>query len=108
MSALRRYAPLRPSRGTVWPPEVRTAITQRDRTCVGEKLSWPSHAFLGWYRLEVDHVRASGAMGRKSASTEDNGVLLCGPCHRWKTSNGRIARPLLLEYLSRFYPASVA
>ena len=105
--SLTRRTPLRPSRGTGWPPDVRTAITQRDRTCVGEKLGWSSHPFLGWYRLEVDHVRASGAMGRKSRSTEDNGVLLCAPCHRWKTSHGKEARPLLLEYLARF-PASVA
>jgi len=38
-------------------------------------------------------------MGMKSPSTEDNLVVLCGAHHRWKTENGREARPLLLAYL---------
>ena len=75
---------------------------------MGEKLGWPSHAFLGWYSLESDHVRASHGTGMKSRSSEDNGVLLCGPCHRWKTEHGKEARPLLLAYLARFYGSEAA
>jgi hypothetical protein len=44
----------------------------------------------------------------KSRSTEDNGVLLDPWCHRWATEHGKEARPLLLEYLARWYPAGVA
>lgn len=102
---MRRYGSIRPSRGTTWSAEVRAAIHARDRGCVASRAGFPGHtACTG--SLEIDHVRASGAMGMKSRSTEDNGVVLCGSAHRWKTEHGREARPLLLAYLERFYPAA--
>jgi 5-methylcytosine-specific restriction endonuclease McrA len=98
---VRRYSPLKPSKGTTWSPEVRLAILRRDNfTCVGRLVGFPLRAnHMG---LELDHVRASHGIGMKSRSTADNGVALCGECHRWKTEHGREARPLLLAYLSTF------
>lgn len=93
---LRRYAPMKQSRGTVIPSDVRRAVVARDKVCVGLIAGFPGpHGGT----LEVDHVRASHAIGMKSSSTEDNLVLLCGLHHRWKTEHGREARPLLLAYL---------
>ena len=93
---LRRYAPMKQSRGTVIPSEVRRAVMKRDVVCVGLIAGFPgNHSGT----LELDHVRASHGIGMKSSSTEDNLVLLCANHHRWKTEHGREARPLLLEYL---------
>ena len=93
---MRRYAPMRQSRGTVIPSEVRRFVVHRDRVCVGLIAGFPTtHGGT----LELDHVRASHGMGMKSRSEPDNLVLLCGNCHRWKTDHGREARPLLLRYL---------
>ena len=97
---LRRYAPIRASRGTTWPPEVKAAILARDQGCVGYRVGFPDST-CDFY-LEVDHVRASHGIGLKSESTRQNGVTLCGRHHRWKTDNGKRARPLLLAYLARF------
>ena len=103
---LRRYQPLKSGSGTRWPTDVARAIRERDLDrCVGPSAGLPLAGFLSpthWLGLEIDHVRASGALGKKSRSTVDNGVLLCGSCHRWKTEHGREARPLLLRYLERF------
>ena len=100
---LRRYAPIRPSLGTRWPPEVRAEITRLDGgRCVCERAGFPPEvvARCGG-SLETDHVRASGAVGMKSRSTVDNGATLSAECHRWKGLNGRIARPLLLDWIDR-------
>jgi 5-methylcytosine-specific restriction endonuclease McrA len=88
---------MKQSRGTVIPSEVRKAVVARDKVCVGMIAGFPEE-----HRgtLELDHVRASHAIGMKSASTSDNLVLLCAGHHRWKTEHGREARPLLLGYLS--------
>ena len=94
---IRRYAPIKPSRGTVIPPAIRLEVLQRDRRCVGYHLGWPG---LHTSALELDHVRASGGLGMKSPTTPDNLVALCGDCHRWKTANGRTARPQLIAYLA--------
>lgn len=93
---MRRYSTLRPSRGTTIPPELRIAVLQRDNGCVGRRLDWPGDCMGA---LELDHVRASHAMGMKSETTADNLVALCGSHHRLRTSYGRIFRPRLLEYL---------
>lgn len=100
---MRRLVGLRPSAGTTWPPEVRSAIRTRDRWCVAVRANFPlSPNFPNCAgTLEVDHVRASGGLGLKSRSTLDNGVLLCSRHHRWRTEHGREARPLLLAYLER-------
>lgn len=101
MNALRRYAPLGASRGTVIEPHIRARVLARDKGCVGRAVGFPTDCSGG---LELDHVRASHGMGMKSESSEDNLVSVCGSCHRWKTEHGREARPLLLTYLQRFYP----
>jgi hypothetical protein len=95
---MRRYSPMKPSRGTRWPAEVRGVIEDRDGSgiCVGRAVGFPVECAGS---LDLDHVRASHGMGMKSRSTVDNGVHLCGACHRWKTEHGREARPLLLAYL---------
>lgn len=95
---LRRYAPLKPSRGTVIPTDVRYRVHARDGGCVGPRAGLPGDC-LG--SVEQDHVRASGGLGMKSRSTPDNLVDLCAGHHRYKTLNGRRARPLLLAYLER-------
>lgn len=98
--SLRRYAPMRHSRGTVIPPSVRLEVMSRDGyRCVGPVVGFPVSEHTG--SLELDHVRASHGMGMKSATEASNLVALCGSCHRWKTSHGREARPLLLVYLER-------
>lgn len=93
---LRRYAPLKPSRGTTIPESVRAEVTYRDRACVGFVVGMPGDC-SGSY--ELDHVRASGALGRKSRSTADNLVRMCGAHHRVKTEHGREWRPRLVEYI---------
>lgn len=99
---IRRYAPIAPSRGTEWPTEVRRAIRARDGGyCVGERAGFPPDVLAKCIRVpvELDHVRASGALGMKSRSTVDNGVELDPFCHRWKTQHGKTARPLLIAYI---------
>jgi hypothetical protein len=101
---IRRYTPLAPSRGTQWPSEVRAAILERDdHHCVCVRAGFPLDVIAACpqYPVELDHIRASGALGRKSRSTVDNGACLSNPCHRWKGEHGREARPLLLDYVAR-------
>jgi len=93
---LRRYAPLASSEGTVIPAALRLEVIERDKGCVGWKLLWPGECVGA---LELDHIRASHAMGMKSATEPDNLVSLCGAHHRWKTEHGRATRPALLDYI---------
>jgi 5-methylcytosine-specific restriction endonuclease McrA len=95
---LRRYVPMKQSRGTVIPADVRRAVLARDRTCVGQKVGMIHDCFGG---LELDHVRASGAIGKKSESTSANLVALCATAHRVKTLEGRRWRPVFLDYLAK-------
>ena len=98
---MRRYAPLKPSRGTTWPTEESDAIYARDLgRCVGPEAGFVGDCYGG---VERDHVRASHGMGMKSESTRENGVLLCSVHHAWKTVHGREGRALLLDYLAGFY-----
>lgn len=97
---LHRYTPLKPSRGTLWPTVVKEAIFARDQGCVGPRVGMP---FPCSGPLDPDHVRASGALGKKSRSTLDNGVILCRFVHhRLKTDNARIWRPVLIAWIDRF------
>lgn len=101
---IRRYAPMKPSRGTTWPYlDARVIATRDGGRCVAHTAGFPASVLERCMTTptDKDHVRASGGIGMKSRSTYDNGVLLCPPCHRWKTENGRVARPLLLRYLER-------
>jgi len=94
---------MKPSRGTVIPADVRRDVQDRDQGCVCERAGFPAQivAACGG-ELQPDHVRASHGMGMKSASSRDNLVMLSANSHRWKTANGRLARPLLIRYLERF------
>ena len=94
--SLRRYTTLRSSRGTTWPTDVLRRLRERDRICVGAVIDMPGPCYG---MLEPDHVRASGALGRKSRSTLDNGAMLCSAHHRIKTEHGREWRPRLLDYI---------
>jgi len=80
---------------------VREHVRQRDGGCVFARLGI-DHACLG--PLELDHVRASGALGRKSRSSADNLVVLCAWAHRAKTLQGRHWRPILLAWIDRAEP----
>ena len=93
---LRRYSTLKQSRGTEIPPSVRATVYARDHQCVGRAVGFPGDCFGG---LELDHVRASGAIGMKSATVAANLVLLCSAHHRHKTEHGREVRPLLIAYI---------
>lgn len=95
---LRRYAPLKSSRGTVIPSDVRAIVHARDNGCVGPRAGLPGDCIGS---VEQDHVRASGALGKKSRSTSDNLVDLCAGHHRFKTLHGKTVRPLLLHYLEQ-------
>lgn len=95
---IRRYSPIKPSRGTELTPKLRAAVLSRDLGCVGPLVGMPGDCFSPW---EVDHVRASHAMGMKSPSDLGNLVVLCGHHHRLKTEHGREWRPVLLDYIVR-------
>ena len=95
---LRRYTPLKPSRGTVIPAHVRNYVHARDFGCVLRHLM-PGHECSGG--IEIDHVRASGGMGMKSPTEAWNLVSLCAQAHRYKGEHGRSVRPLLESYLRR-------
>lgn len=98
---LRRYTPLKSSRGTQWPKAESDAIYERD----GNRCVAPIAGFVGdcWGGLERDHVRGSHGLQIKSESTRYNGVLLCAVHHAWKTNHGLEGRTLLLAYLERHY-----
>jgi len=100
---VRRYTPLKPSRGTIIPAEMRLRVLRRDQGCVGFA-ELPGECAGP---LELDHVRASHGIGLKSETTDENLVSLCGAHHRYKTEHGREARPLLLAYLCEHYGISV-
>ncbi|MGO9179919.1 MAG: hypothetical protein ACLQBX_13190 [Candidatus Limnocylindrales bacterium] len=99
---LRRYPTPHRARDVLRPDPVPTAVRdhvrRRDGGCVFSRLGIP-HTCIG--QLELDHVRASGALGRRSASTADNLVLLCPWAHREKTLHGRRWRPVLLAWIER-------
>ncbi|HEY1168507.1 MAG TPA: HNH endonuclease signature motif containing protein [Candidatus Limnocylindrales bacterium] len=77
---------------------MRAQVRARDGGCVFARLGVPHDCFG---RLELDHVRASGGLGLRSASTPDNLVLLCPWAHRLKTLGGRRWRPVLLDWIER-------
>lgn len=92
---MRRFTPLKPSRGTHFEPVVITeAVRLHGGRCLGAVVGMPGPCSGA---LEPDHIRASGGMGMKSRSTLDNCAPLCGAHHRVKTAEGRTWRPLLIE-----------
>lgn len=99
---LRRYKPMDRSAGTRIPNTTRLRVLSRDARATGGCVGFgrlPGDCMGG---LELDHVRASGALGKKSTTCDCNLVSLCGGHHRHKTAHGREVRPILLDYLERF------
>jgi len=84
-------------------------VRQRDRGCVAGLLDQEREFMETGFLLpprcdgprEVDHVRASGALSKKSVTHRSNMVLLCAWHHRLKTEYGKVWRPLLLAYLAK-------
>lgn len=96
---LRRYAPLKASRGTVIPTDVRDEVRAADGGCVGPRVGMPGPCSGP---IDLDHVRASHGMGMKSPTVRGNLVSLCRLVHhRLKTDHGRVWRPHLLTYIAQ-------
>jgi hypothetical protein len=66
---MRRYTELRPSAGTQIPAAMRRRVLARDHGCVGPRIGLDGPC-LG--AIELDHIRASHAMGKKSETAEHN------------------------------------
>lgn len=96
-----RRTPLRPSRGTVWPPDVREHVASHQPPCIGPLAGMPGDCTRG--TSELDHVRASGGIGMKSRSIATNGARLCWWHHSLKTREGRTYRPRLLTVIARLH-----
>lgn len=94
---MRRRASLSSSRGTVWPTAERLHVYEHQRVCIG-----PLAGMSGLCDIydELDHVRASGAMGKKSKSIAVNGARLCNVHHDEKTLHGKTWRPALLHVIA--------
>ena len=102
---MRRYAALKPSRGTTIPGDMRRRVLDRDyhanRSSAGCVLQFRVvHTCAG--ARELDHVRASHGTGMKSVTCDCNLVSLCSVAHRIKTEHGKDVRPVLLDYLDTF------
>lgn len=95
---MRRYAPMKASRGTVISSQIREQVMARDFGCVGPRVGMGMDCAGS---LELDHVRASHGIGMKSPTDAANLVVLCGAHHRLKTEHGKEWRPVLLAYLER-------
>ena len=94
---MRRSSALQPSRGTVWPPEVREHVAEHQRVCLGPLAGMPGECRGA---AELDHVRASGGLGMKSASVAVNAARLCNWHHWLKGQRGRTYRPRLLDVIA--------
>jgi hypothetical protein len=91
---------MKPSRGTVIPHELRLFVLVRDAAMAGGCVGFGRFPGACQGPVELDHVRASHGIGMKSETSRANLVTLCGGHHRYKTANGKKARPILLEYLA--------
>lgn len=100
---LRRYGGIKPSRGTTISSDLRREVTDRDRRIVGGNgcvMRFVGAPMPCGGDVQLDHVRASHAIGMKSPTDRANLILTCGFHHRMKTENGRQWRPPLLVYLA--------
>lgn len=88
------------SRGTVWPPEVRAHVYTHQHACIGPLAAMPGRCDTG---DELDHIRASGAVGMKSKSIATNGARLCHWHHAMKTDAGKTWRPRLLDVVRSLF-----
>lgn len=91
---LRRYTPMKPSRGTVWPPDVKAHVRIHQSDCIGPLAGMPGEC---GGQSEDDHIRASGGIGMKSLSIATNDARLCSWHHRLKTNHGKTWRPRLID-----------
>lgn len=92
-SPLHRRTPLRPSRGTVWPPKVIAHVHEHQEGCIGPLAGMPEPCAGG---IQHDHLRASHATGKKSLSIAVNCARLCGLVHHpMKTTDAAWRGPLL-------------
>lgn len=92
---IRRYTPIKPSRGTQISARVRAQVKARDNGCVGPRVGMEGPCFGG---LELDHIHNAG-LGRKGPSTLRGLVSLCSIHHRLKTEHGKTWRPVLDRYV---------
>ena len=97
-----RRTSLRPSRGTVWPPDVREHVKSHQPPCIGE-LTDPPMPGICWPPSELDHFRASGGIGVESLSIATNAARLCHAHHEVKTHDARTWRPRLLTVIARLH-----
>jgi len=97
---LRRYSPLKPSRGTRWDPSVREHVATHQPGCIGSLAGMPGDC-AG--TSELDHVRGSGGVGMKSKSIATNCALTCSWHHSLKTREGKTWRPRLLAVIARLH-----
>ena len=95
-----RRSALAPSRGTVWPREVREHVETHQRTCLGQLAGMPGDC-RGV--PELDHVRASQGIGMKSLSVAVNGARLCSWHHWLKGQHGKTWRPRLLSVIAHLH-----
>ncbi len=97
---IRRYAPMKQSRGTVWPTEVRAHVATHQPLCIG-----PLAGMLGDCAgtSELDHVRAAHGTSMKSDSIATNAARLCGVHHRVKTNAGKTWRPRLITVVRALF-----
>lgn len=97
---LRRHTPMKQSTGTRWPPEVREHVYSHQPRCIGTLAGMPGPCEGS---DELDHIRASGAVGLKSKSIAVNGARLCGAHHRMKGDRGKHWRPRLITVVRALY-----
>lgn len=91
---------MKPSRGTVWPTEVRAHVHTHQPLCVGP--------LAGMYgpcegSIELDHIRASGGIGLKSKSIATNAASMCSAHHSMKTNEGKRWRPRLIDVVRALF-----
>ena len=97
---LRRYASMKPSTGTRWPPDVKEHVRTHQPGCIGPLAGMPGTCVGA---IEDDHIRASHGIGLKSDSIATNDARLCGWHHRLKTERGKTWRPRLITVVRALY-----
>lgn len=97
---LRRRTPLRATRRAQpedFSAETRRRARERDRGCLGPRVGMPEPC-LG--EIQLDHIRASGALSVKSRNSLDNAASLCVSHHDRKGREGRTWRPRLIDLVN--------
>lgn len=100
---LRRRTPLKPSRGTEWPRDVRAQAYALMPRCIGPLVGMPEPCFGG---LELDHIHGRGALGMKGDGVLSNAARLCVVHHDEKGLHGSTWRPRLVEFVGQLMAAA--